>query len=228
MANETVKNELVVAYEKANKPATLKAHASAITTALKTAEKSKGTIVAHIYAIDKAELWKDAADDTVENKPYKSVNAYLIDALDISPAAASLWLSVARMVVDGDGHVAPWLAPFSVSQLQELLPLNKILDDTTGESISEDTLADAGIVPEMSCKAIRDAVKAYMATPAAESEDAGESEDESEAETDEGETASTFSDYVLAEDDSEDVLEWLAAVPESVRDAVTTVLYKRA
>ena len=215
-------NELANVFTNAGKPATLKQHASAIINASKASDGNKGKIIAHIHAIDAGELWKDALDN--DGNAYKSINAYLIDALDISPAMASIYVNVGRMVVDGDGNLYQYLAPFTASQLQELLPLDKAETD----GVSAYTLETAGIVPEMSCKAIRDAVKNYLATPAddEENDEAGEEEND-EAGEEANDNAGTIVDFLTEIDDSEAVREWLANCPNSIVDAVSTVLYKR-
>lgn len=217
----TTTTTLTTVFDNAGKPATLKQHASAIINASKASDSNKGKIIAHIHAIDAGELWKDALDN--DGNAYKSINAYLIDALDVSPAMASIYVNVGRMVVDRDGNLYPYFAPFTASQLQELLPLDKAETD----GISAYTLETAGIVPEMSCKVIREAVRNYLATPADDANDEADNDEDDEAGDDSNDNAGTIVDFLTEIDDGEDVREWLANCPNSIVDAVSTVLYKR-
>ena len=204
----------------ASKPATLANHAKSILAAVKAGETSKGRIVAHISAIDRAELWKGALDD--DGEAFKSLNKYLIDVLDLSPTAVSLYIKVARMVTDENGDLVPWFAPFTVSQLQEMLPISQICIDDTATACE-----DAGISPDMTCKAIRDAVKAFLSDAGDDADEDGDEGETADEDGDNEEAADTLAGYIMEVDDSEDVTEWLGEVPESVRDLVTTVLFKR-
>ena len=221
---------IATVFDNAGKPATLKQHASAIINASKSNDANKGKIIAHIAFIDRMDLWKEATNDAGDG--YKSINAYLIDALDVSPAMASIWVNVGRMVLTIGGEFNTTFAPFTASQLQELLPLAKALADEVPpqREINDEVLEEAGIVPEMSCKAIRDAVKAYLAT--AGDDDNEEADDDNEEANDEAgndtsDDAGTIVDFLTEIDDGEDVREWLANCPNSIVDAVSTVLYKR-
>jgi hypothetical protein len=220
MANKETTG-LVTVFNNAGKPATLAQHAQRIREALKSGDTARGRIIAHISAIDRGSLWESANTDSVQ---YKSINAYLVDALDISPTAASLYVSVARAVTTEDGELISAFEGYTASQLQELVPLFKTV--VCEDADKGDLLDEAGIEPNMSCKAIRDAVKAYLAG-LGDDEDSEDEEESGDGSASEEDTADTLAGYVLEMDGDEDVQDWLAAVPESVRDFVTTVLFKR-
>ena len=231
MATKTTTTTLATVFDNAGRPATLKQHASAIISANKSNDANKGKIIAHIAFIDRMDLWKEATNDAGDG--YKSINAYLIDALDVSPAMASIWVNVGRMVLTIGGEFNTTFAPYTASQLQELLPLAKALADEVPpqREISEELLDDVGICPEMSCKAIREAVKAYIATVDDEANDEADDDQNDEAGDDQNDEATndagTIVDFLTEIDDGEDVREWLANCPNSIVDAVSTVLYKR-
>lgn len=223
MANKETTG-LMVAFTNAGAPASLAQHAQRIREALKTGETSRGRIIAHIAAIDRGALWELANTDTTQ---YKSINAYLVDVLDISPTAASLYVSVARAVTTEDGDFISAFAGYTASQLQELVPLFKTL--VVSDNDKGDFLDEVGITPDMSCKAIRDTVKSYLSGLGDKDEDDADADDEESGDgsASDDDTADTLAGYVLEMNTDEDVQDWLSAVPESVRDFVTTVLFKR-
>lgn len=140
------------------------------------------------------ELGQIASDESFKSLGCKSVSEYAERVFGIRPATTSAYARIGQhfVTVDADGKpsIIEGIPQFSVGQLLELLPLYKDGTEEEGKEAVQQFLATGAVGQYSSTKAIRSAVKDYLAIGTTATEVPAESEEkEADKEGKEGKEA---------------------------------------
>ena len=127
------------------------------------------------------ELGQIASDESFKSLGCKSVSEYAERVFGIRPATTSAYARIGQhfVTVDADGKpsIIEGIPQFSVGQLLELLPLYKDGTEEEGKEAVQQFLATGAVGQYSSTKAIRSAVKDYLAIGTSATEVPAETEE---------------------------------------------------